>query len=357
MSLLQKTPLYDWHKQKAKLVPFAGFEMPLSYSSIKEEHEAVRKNVGLFDISHMACFYLKGPDSTQVLEILTPRKVSPLKINKMQYNVLLTIDGGIADDVTIFRLGFEDYLIIANCINREKIRKLLSKEILGKNVDLYEERNYILLALQGPGSQKIFEKILFSVNDLFFYEGKKVGSILTLRSGYTGEDGFEILAPIADGKVLWQEFLEKGAIPCGLAARDLLRLEAFYPLYGNELCESLTCASCNLGHLIDVEKDYYGKLRILQEKENPPYETLGFFLQEEGVPRQGFAIYQKDEKVGEVTSGSYSFLWNIGFGLMRIKSGVDKESLWVDIRSQKKKILSLTKSPLKGSIRRRKNYG
>ncbi|MDW8306213.1 MAG: glycine cleavage system aminomethyltransferase GcvT [Leptospiraceae bacterium] len=350
---MEKTPFYDWHKAHAsKMVTFAGYELPLSYSSIKEEHAAVRERSGLFDISHMACFRLEGDKALQILEMCTPRKIEK-RAGKLQYNVILHEDGGIADDVTIFTKEEDKFIIIANAANRQKLSQIFTKEIKKNPAFLYEIKNYVLLALQGPQSEEVISS-LWSVDDLYFYEGKEVNSCLLLRSGYTGEDGFEILAPQAEGMKLWQHFLAKGVQPCGLAARDLLRLEAFYPLYGQEISDHLTCASCRLGWLIDEDKVYYGKERILREKASPPFVTLGFFLEEDGIPRPGYTVYAGERPIGEVTSGSYSFLWERGFGLMRLKEVSFEESLFLEIRSQRKKISIVKKSPLKGSIKRRR---
>ncbi len=353
---MKHTHLFERHAAlRARMVPFAGYQMPVSYTSIREEYDAVRQDAGLFDISHMAPFELSGSERLTLLERLTPRLVSTLKAGKMQYNVLLNETGGIADDITILLTPQERLFVIANAVNRDKIEIMLNaeKKKYGGDVQIHSAPDYVLLALQGPQAARFAPLFSTKAAGLYFYENITYDDLLIMRSGYTGEDGFEILAPVEQGLLLWDKFIQAGVKPCGLAARDLLRLEAFYPLYGNELNDTLSPASCNLSWLISENKEYYGRERILYEKENPPWQTIGFQLLEEGVPRAGYEIFAGDILAGVVTSGNFSFLWNCGFGLARLSTNMMLDSLTVAIRGQKKKITLLKKSPLKGSIKRK----
>lgn len=365
------TPLHREHKnRKAKMIEFAGYHMPVSFSSVKEEYLAVRQNCGVFDISHMLPIWLGGNNCQEMLDAITSRRLNRMANGQVQYNVLLNEQAGVVDDVTFYRLAENNYIVIANAANKNKvINHLEQAQKKFPQVDVIPYEEYILLAVQGPQAEEVLKKTNIDRSFLktFYYEfvvlpneqesfQNKLPPIIS-RTGYTGEDGFEILLSQKKGKNLWQELLQQGAVPCGLAARDVLRMEVFYPLYGQELSLERTPLQSGLSWLVDWDKDFEGKEIMLAQKEQGHDRVRGFWLEEGGgVPRSGFAIFNdKDEKVGEVTSGSFSFLQNKGFGLAYLEQKYSKANLflWLDIRGKKQKIKTFATSPYKGSIKKR----
>lgn len=364
------TPLNQQHKNlKAKMIDFAGFQMPVSFSSVKEEYLAVRQKCGVFDISHMAPILLHGDGTQEMLDTVTSRRLDRISNGQVQYNVLLNSQAGIVDDVTFYMLEKNNYMVIANAANKEKVLTHLSEtQKKFPQVKIVPYEDYILLALQGPQAMQALEKTNFnwSFLDIFYYEfsilqgvqdsfANKLPPIIS-RTGYTGEDGFEILLPKKTGENFWQRLLQEGVTPCGLAARDTLRMEVFYPLYGHELSIDQTPLQSGLSWLVDWDKDFLGKEIMLAQKEKGHGRVRGFVLEEEGVPRQGFSVLNdNNEKVGEVTSGSFSFMQNKGFGLAFLEKEYSKAGLLlqVDIRGKKRKMKTFATSPYKGSIKKR----
>ena len=373
---ISATPLAVEHEHlKAKLTLFAGFRLPVSFSSIKEEYHAVREATGVFDISHMApiLFISKKPgDVVNFLNYLTCRDLSGLKEGQVQYNALINERGGVIDDITIFRIKQGCFMIIANAVNRKAAVEHVKsfQERLGSSCQIMPVENYVLLALQGPKAEMVLakmEEFIDPLEDLFYYEcaslKKSQGDFCSLisRTGYTGEDGFEILLPKQEGIFLWKKLLKHGASPCGLAVRDILRMEMFYPLYGNELSSEKTPLESGLGWLVDDKKDFLGKREIMAVRKTLHGQTLGFQLLEDGVPRENHEVILEDKTVGHVTSGSFSFQWNKGFGIayinpdvnVSILERVEKEQFYVDVRGSRKKMKFFQKSPHKKAIKRR----
>lgn len=369
------TPLNQEHLHlKAKMVEFAGYQMPVMYSSVKDEYLAVRKNCGVFDISHMAPLYVRGMQSAQMLESITCRKLEGIENYQVLYNAFTDAHGRVVDDVTIYKIGRYDYMVIANASNREKVSRYLqeSKEKFTET-EILPYKDYILLALQGPNSQEQLFSVCrahsMSLQEIYYYEFSLVQNAEELtqrfadglpfvvsRTGYTGEDGYEILLPIEQGKSFWNFFMNAGVCACGLAARDTLRMEVFYPLYGHEFDLQKTPLQGGIGWAVDFDKEFAGKQILQKQKEDGFARTRGFILQEDGVPRQGFAVVNAEGKqVGEVTSGSFSFTWNKGFGIAYLAKEYTKpgQELFVDIRGKHKPIKTYGLSPYKGSIYKR----
>ncbi|RME90337.1 MAG: glycine cleavage system aminomethyltransferase GcvT [Candidatus Hydrogenedentota bacterium] len=366
---LQKTPLNEYHKSlKAKMVPFAGFEMPVQYESVKKEYEAVRNTCAWFDISHMAPIFLSGKDAYSFLEYLTCRSLASLQQGQVLYNAIINEQGGVVDDVTIYHFPDQTWMLIVNAANKWKVLEFFNKQKNQYDVQITPAENYVLLAVQGKESPNALKSIWDLISsksfpDIYYYEFSTLPNQsqenfipMISRTGYTGEDGFEILLPASKGMELAEKLTDNHCVPAGLAARDLLRLEMFYPLYGHELKETWTPYESGLGWLVSKDKEFLGKQEMLKKKENMQRRIRGFQLVEAGVPREGYAVFnQNGSEIGEVTSGGFSFQWNCGFGMAFLDLAYAKEgsTIYVDIRGQKKEAKVLAKSPYKGSIVRR----
>ena len=312
--MLLKTTLHQKHLDLgAKMVDFGGWDMPLYYSSMLEEHHAVRKSAGIFDASHMGEFLLKGEGSVESLEKLVTSRVSTIPIGKARYGLLLNDLGGIIDDLIVYRLSQDSFIIIVNSSNKaidfEWIQSHLWKSTLE---DLSGALS--LLALQGPNAQSILQKLI--KNDLsqipYFgfikpiFINKLSGFALIARTGYTGEDGFEILIDNTHAADLINQMIKDGAKPCGLGARDTLRLEAGMPLYGNELDDKTTPLDANLSWAVSFEKDFKGKEALLLQTKNGLTKYLKGIVLDSGIPRHNCDIIFQSKSVGKVASGTFS---------------------------------------------------
>lgn len=325
-----QTPLYPIHKELgAKFINFAGWNMPVEYSSIREETLAVRNACGLFDISHMGRFLIRK--GYEKLEYLTSRSVIKLKQGRVQYNLLLNEEGGIKDDITIYRLSQEEFFLCVNAANRNKVYKWLVEN--GIEVEDLSDKT-IQLALQGPKSMEVLG-VYFPVEDIKYYHFKILDGIMISRTGYTGEDGFEIYAEIDKGVDLFEKLL-KSCIPCGLGSRDVLRIEAGLPLYGHELSENITPFEANLDKYVDLGRDFIGKEGLL--KKDIKKKLFGFELLKRGVPREGYHILHGGNKIGYVSSGTFSPTLQRGIGLCFVDLAYRKEGLEVEIDIRGKKL-------------------
>jgi len=294
-----RTPLYEIHKNlKARFTDFHGWEMPLQYSGIVEEVKAVRGSAGIFDISHMGRIIVSGKDAFGVLQKLTTNNLKKLYPGKVQYNLFTNERGGVKDDVTIYMLSEEKFFICTNAANKEKIKSWLEEYIPVKDIS----DSTVQIALQGPESEEILKKY-FNVEDLKYYHFRTFGDTIVSRTGYTGEDGFEIYAPVEDGVRLFEE-LVKRAKPCGLGARDVLRIEAGFPLYGHEISEDITPLEANLDRFVDLSKDFLGKGAMLSKEIRR--KLFGLEMIDRGVPREGYEILKNGKVIGYVSSGTFS---------------------------------------------------
>ena len=323
---LQRTPLYGRHRDLgARLVEFGGWEMPVSYSGILEEHRAVRQRAGLFDVSHMGEFRIEGPGALALLQSLVPNDVSKLVVNQALYTQLCLPNGGTVDDLLIYRLGENSYMAVVNASTMPKDWAWIT-EHAGNSADItlrnvsYETG---LIALQGPYAESILQP-LTSVElprVSYYHAGNGVVAgidCLISRTGYTGEDGFEMYVAAEQVGSLWDAVLEAGRpaglLPAGLGARDTLRLEAGYCLYGHELSEEITPLEAGLGWTVKLNKgsDFIGRQALIDQKEQGLKRKLvGLILRERGVPRAGYVIMRAnehtgvaDERVGFVSSGT-----------------------------------------------------
>lgn len=316
---LKKTPLYSEHlRLGAKLAPFAGYEMPISYDKVsggmKKEHLAVRQGAGMFDVSHMGEFWVEGKQAVEFLNKACSRGFSSLANFRAQYCLLLQPDGGIIDDILVYRLNSEKFWVVVNAANIEKDWKHLKSLASEYEVELNDVSEDIsLIAIQGPKAALVCDKLLGSVSDLKYYGFKTTDKDWIVgRTGYTGEDGFEVFLPNSEATPLWKSLEESAVVPIGLGARDSLRLEAGFPLYGHELSseikpqESFSWFACKSDH------DFVGK----KGTEDPArFKPIGLVGHTPKPIRQGEKIVYKNQVVGEVTSGAYSPELNKGIGL------------------------------------------
>src|SRR5229473_6079460 len=348
---LKRTPLYEQHRAMgARLVEFGGWEMPVQYSSILEEHEAVRTRAGLFDVSHMGEFKVEGPDALAFLQYLVPNDVSRLAIGQALYTQLCLPNGNTIDDMLIYHLADMHYMLVVNAGNIDKDYAWVEKQAKNfKDVHVSNQSDTTaLLALQGPEAQAILQPLtevdLSTIRYYHFAPGLVDGiNCIISRTGYTGEDGFELYCAPVDVVTLWNDLLaagkERGLLPTGLGARDTLRLEAGYCLYGHELDEQTNPLEANLGWTVKLNKDeFIGREALLKVKEQGPKRKLiGIEMIERGVCRGGFAIYEDDQQIGLLTSGAPgpTLNKNIGMGYVETSHAVVGKTVHIDIRGKR----------------------
>ncbi len=338
---LKRTPLFELIEPKAKMVDFAGFEMPIMFSSIKEEHQAVRQNVGMFDVSHMGEIRIEGPDALEQVQNLVTNDVSKIKVGQAQYNLLCLENGGVVDDLLVYRLDEDTYWLVVNASNIEKdeahIRQFVSGDVTVTN----ESDEYGQIAIQGPNAEAVLQTItnvaLDEVGFFKFINGDVAGvaSIIS-RSGYTGEDGFEIYARAEGISAIWEALEAEGVTPCGLGSRDTLRFEACLPLYGHELDESVTPFEANLNFAVKLDTDFIGKEALATQKENIPNRMVGLKLLGRGIARQGAQVEIDGNVVGVVTTGTMPPTVNESIAWARVDARYkDEEQFVIDIRGKK----------------------
>ncbi len=336
-----KTALFQEHQnESARIVDFAGWDMPLQYSSITGEHAIVRETAGIFDVGHMGRFFISGSQSAEMVSKLVVSKIANLSAGRVRYSVVCNPEGGCKDDVLVTRLSEDSFLVVVNASNREKLLSWFEK-----NLDptlAFQDRTFEtgMIAIQGPNALDITSKILnMELDSIDYYHAKQLDeNFIVSRTGYTGEDGFEIIAPNGPIVDFWRKAREQGAQPTGLGARDSLRLEMGYPLYGHELEEDISPLEAGLSWVVHLDKrDFIGKSALVKQKEEGiPRRRAGFVLDGSGVPRQGYALYDGEENVGSVTSGGFSTVLKKGIGLGLVTSGHQKtENLFVEIRGKK----------------------
>lgn len=320
------TILLDEHRKlNAKIVPFAGFDMPVQYTSVKEEVIAVRKSVGVFDVSHMGEFFVTGKDAIKFCDYLVTNDIANAPLGKAIYSPLCRDNGTIIDDLIIYKLEEYKILICVNAGNIEKDFNWIKSKTSGFNIQLTNESDrYSLLAIQGPKSLETLAIIFkdFNFSNFPYYSVKETNinneHIIFARTGYTGEDGFEIFCSNDYVIKLWNQLIELKVTPCGLAARDVLRLEVCYPLYGHELTDELTPLDANLKWTVKLKKEnFIGKDHLLTCQ--PKYKLVKLIL-EKGIPRQDYVVTDSSKKtIGKVTSGTMSVVLNKGVALALIE--------------------------------------
>jgi len=347
-----RTPLYDEHmKLGAKMVEFAGWELPVLYTGVIDEHRAVRNAAGLFDVSHMGEIEIRGSQATECVQHLTTNDVRKLTCGQAQYSLLCREDGGVIDDVIVYRFSPERYIIVVNAVNSEKDFAWVGSRARG-DVEIRDvSADWAMVAFQGPAAAGVLAELtdfnLSSIEHYHFREAKVAGRATTIaRTGYTGEDGFEIFIAPSDAPALWQSIIESGrplgVLPAGLGARDTLRLEMRYSLYGHEITEETNPLEAGLGWVVKLknEEDFIGKNAIRRIKELGPTRALvGFRMAEAGIPRQGYPIVIDGKIVGHVTSGtmSPSLECAIGIGYVPAQYSDIGQEICIDIRGRARK--------------------
>ena len=342
MQTLHRTPLYERHRAAgARLVPFAGWEMPVQYEGVIPEHRAVRTDCGVFDVSHMGELEVEGPRAHELLQSLLSNDLDKVEPGGAQYTLLTNDRGGIVDDLIAYRLEPGRYLLIVNASNREAdFAWLKDREIPGSDVrDVSDE--YALLAVQGPRS---IERLELQDAPSFTFAMDEIDGIecMVNRTGYTGERGVELMVPAEDAAALWDRVVERGAVPCGLGARDTLRLEACFPLHGNDIGPDTDPISAGLGWTCALDKDFTGAEELRRIKaEGPERKLVPFVMSESGIPRQGMPIAGG----GEVTSGSHSPMLDrgIGMGYVPVADAEPGTTLTIDVRGRDRRAEVVTK--------------
>jgi aminomethyltransferase len=341
---LRRTPLHDRHVALgARMVPFAGWEMPVQYEGVIPEHKAVRADAGVFDVSHMGELEIEGPTARELLQGLLSNDVERLEVGDAQYTLLTNEDGGIVDDLIVYRLGDCRYLIVANAANAETVRDwLIEHELRGSDVrDVSDE--YALLAVQGP---RALERLALPRAKAFTWAmGELAGlEVMINRTGYTGEEGVELACMADDAVQLWDAVLERGVTPCGLGARDTLRLEVCYPLHGNDIGPQWDAIASGLGWACALDTDFTGADVLRRVKaEGPSSKLVPFAMTEKAIPRQGMPV----EGGGEVTSGTMSPMLEIGIGMAYVPAAAAKPGteLVIDVRGKPRRA-EVKKKPL-----------
>lgn len=368
MEELKRTPLWEEHRAAgAKLVAFAGYDMPVQYrSGILAEHQSVRKFAGLFDVSHMGEIDVRGPQALDLVQYVTTNDASKLEYGQAQYSVMCREDGGAIDDCIVYRMK-DSFMIVVNASNRDKDRDWISHHAQKFDCEVTDRSDDVaLIALQGPRAERILAKLtdtnLEAIRYYHFAEGQVDGApAIISRTGYTGEDGFELYIAANDAVKIWRRLMEVGAVdgvtPAGLGARDSLRLEMGYALYGNDLDEKKTPLEAGLGWVTKLDKgDFLGAqaLRTLKEK-GVRQKLVGFVLKEKGFPRHGYEVRVDGQGVGEVTSGTVSPSLEQGVGLAYVATEASKIGTPIQIMVRDKAVAAeITRPPFytKGTVKK-----
>ncbi|HDR04437.1 MAG TPA: glycine cleavage system aminomethyltransferase GcvT [Candidatus Marinimicrobia bacterium] len=362
MNELKQTPFYEFHTGfNAKMVDFAGYLMPVSYKGINFEHQIVREKLGVFDVSHMGEFFIEGGGAEAFLQNLTINDVSALEDGQAQYSAMCYENGGIVDDLLIYRFSKDKFMMVVNASNIDKDFSWAQTHLL-PNVKLTNRSDeFALLAIQGPNSRELLQKLtnvkLQEIGFYHFAEGELAGkSMIISRTGYTGELGFELYHSPKDSKDLWQALFDFGAEmglePIGLAARDTLRLEMKYCLYGNDIDETTNPLEAGLGWITKLDKgNFIGRNALLQVKNNKVSRKLiGFRMLERAIPRHGCSVYVNGEKAGIVTSGTHSPTLKEAIGLAYVPASHSKAGMELSIEIRGKQFLAkIVKTPFVNS--------
>jgi aminomethyltransferase len=341
---LRRTPLYEAHRAAgAKLVPFAGFEMPVSYRGVREEHLAVRERAGVFDVSHMGEVETEGAEAAALLQRTLSNDVSKIEVGGAQYSCLCREDGGILDDLFTYRLGDERYLTVTNAANRERDFDWIADHAEGFDTEVRDAGDrYAMLAVQGPRAREVVAALAEGElpSRMHVAELPVAGEpTLVCGTGYTGEDGVELLCEPRHATTIWDGLLAGGVEPAGLGARDTLRLEVCFHLYGNDMSEERNPIEAGLGWCCKEDTGFIGSEAIARAREEGTAERLvPFVLTERGIPREHNPILLDSERVGEVTSGTHSPSLEIGIGMGYLRSDLAEPGteVSIDVRGKRR---------------------
>ncbi len=341
-----KTPLYQSHlDSKARMVPFAGWDMPVQYTGILAEAVAVRKNGGIFDVSHMGRIYISGTQATELMEWIQTGNIGNLRMGRARYSLVCDESGGIIDDTVTYRLAEDRYLLICNASNRDTVLRWIDRW----RGDRYPQTTVedvttgtAMIAVQGPAAAALADRICpQNPSSLRFFasmEGQVLGRRAFIgRTGYTGEDGFELVVDASDAPATWESLRSGGMTPCGLGARDVLRLEAGLPLHGNDIDATTSPLEAGLGRFVRLKKEFAGVAVLRrQQEEGVGRKLVGLFAQGRSIPRHNYALQAGEQVVGEVTSGGFSPTLdrNIAMGYVQPRWANPGQNLQVDIRGR-----------------------
>ena len=350
---LKRTPLYEAHVEAgAKIVDFAGWEMPVQYDGIREEHLRVRNACGVFDVSHMGEIETEGPEAVELLQRLLSNDVSKIEVGGAQYSCLCKEDGGVLDDLFTYRLAEDQFLTVTNAANHQRDLEWFEAHAVEFNAAVKDRIDaFAMLAVQGPDARGILDGLAEGeLPARFRTEELMIAGCPTLvcGTGYTGEDGVELLIAPEAATTVWDALLDAGAGPAGLGARDTLRLEVNYCLYGNDLTEERTPIEAALGWCVKEDTGFCGSAACRRAREEGPGEILRpFVMTERGIPRQGNPILAGGESVGEVTSGTMSPCLEVGIGMgyVRADLGEPGTGIEIDVRG-KRRSAEVRKAPL-----------
>lgn len=345
---LKKTCLYDSHVALgAKMSPFAGFMMPIQYSSITEEHNAVRHAVGMFDVSHMGEIFVSGPDAEKFVNHIFTNEIRGFEPGKVLYGMMLHPDGGVVDDLLVYREFEPDhFLLVVNAANIDKDYEWILAQTEGYDVKVVNDSdNWGQIAVQGPGAEKVVTEVLglaeaAELTFYTYYEAQWNGHRMVVsRTGYTGEDGFELYTTCEDIREIWKKLLDNGVVPCGLGCRDTLRFEAGLPLYGDELSDTITPIEAGLVMFCKLDKEeFIGKDVVAKQKaEGTERKLVGIELEDKAIPRATYPVETEDgTQVGVVTTGyhSISLEKSICFAMVQTAYSKLDTPLWIRIRKK-----------------------
>lgn len=349
---LRKTPLNALHRaSNARMMPFAGWDMPIEYSGIVNEHMAVRTRAGVFDVSHMGEIEIAGKDALAAVQRISSNDASQLQTGQAQYTGLLTPAGTYVDDMIVYRMAPNHFMLVVNASNAAKDFAWISEQIkqVGDVAAIDSSSRYALIAIQGPASAEVLQPLstveLSELQPFWFAHGHVAEARVTVaRTGYTGEDGFEIFVPPNMADAVWRGLLESGrsadVVPVGLGARDTLRLEAAMRLYGNDIDESTTALEAGLGWTLGWKKDFIGRDALREQKENGLTRKLvGFEMIDRGIARHGYHVVRGDKPIGIVTSGTQTpFLKKaIGMAYVPIDLAAPGTEFDIDVRGRASK--------------------
>lgn len=338
----KRTCLYDKHvKQGALISPFGGFDMPIQYSTIIDEHQAVRTDCGVFDVSHMGEVTVKGADAERYVQHIFTNDVSKIDAGQILYGMMLYDNGGTVDDLLVYKMAENDFLLVINAANIDKDWEWMQKQSEGFDIELLNRsEDYGQIAVQGPNAETVVEEVLgIACKELTFYTVKTIGDVIVSRTGYTGEDGFEIYAShnyICD---CWDKLMESGRCkPCGLGCRDTLRFEVGLPLYGDELSADISPVMAGLSMFCKLDKEeFVGKDALVDQKTNGVAQKLvGIELEGKAIPRHGYTVLKDGEPVGEVTTGYHSISTDKSVCMALVKAEYGKLGTPLEVQIRKK---------------------
>jgi len=308
----KQTCLYDKHVALGALMsPFGGFDMPIQYSGIADEHQAVRHACGVFDVSHMGEVLIKGREAERYVNHIFTNDVRGIPAGKILYGMMCYEEGGVVDDLLVYKMADDSFFLVINAANIDKDWAWIQQQAEGYDVDLQHQSDlYGELAIQGPLSESVMEEVLgIACSELAFYTFKQVGDVIVSRTGYTGEDGFEIYATPLYINECWDKLLASGRCkPCGLGCRDTLRFEVGLPLYGDELSEDITPIMAGLGIFVKLDKpEFIGRQALARQKADGAQKKLvGIELHDKAIPRHGYTVLKDGQPIGEVTTGYHT---------------------------------------------------